>query len=112
MVHLERCIISEALSFYSFTPNVKVWSAPVPDADALVDPDERLKDEQAGVLNEVIYAGDQEEIIHQHLQQQMPIRWLTGRGFLSPLNDTILEILFVWHYVSESCWLLPGFGMG
>ena len=40
-----------------------------PDTDALMDPAESLKDQEAGVLYKVVQARDQEEIIHQHLKQ-------------------------------------------
>ena len=36
------------------------------DADTLVNATESLEDEETRVLDEVIQAGDQEEIIHQH----------------------------------------------
>lgn len=38
-----------------------------PDADALVDSAEGLKDEEAGVLDEVLQASDQEEVVDQNL---------------------------------------------
>ena len=36
-------------------------------------PTESLKDKEAGILNEVIKAGDKEEVVDQHLQQYIEI---------------------------------------
>ena len=45
----------------------------VPDADALVDTAESLKDEETGVLDEVLQTGHQEEVVHQNLRiQEVP----------------------------------------
>lgn len=38
-----------------------------PDADALMNPTKCLKDEKAGVLNEILKAGHQKEVIDEHL---------------------------------------------
>lgn len=40
----------------------------VPDADALMNPTERLKDEQPSVLNEILQTSHQEKVIHQYLE--------------------------------------------
>lgn len=39
----------------------------LPDANALVDSAESFKNEKAGILDEVLKAGNQEEVIHQNL---------------------------------------------
>lgn len=41
----------------------------LPDADALMNPTKRLKDEETGVFNEILKASNQEEIIHKDLKQ-------------------------------------------
>lgn len=41
----------------------------LPYADTLVNSAEGLKDKQASILNEVLKACHQEEIIHQHLRE-------------------------------------------
>lgn len=38
-----------------------------PDANALMDSAESFKDEQAGILDEVLKASNQEKVIHQNL---------------------------------------------
>lgn len=38
-----------------------------PDADALMNPTKRLKDEEAGVLNEILKASHQKEVIDEDL---------------------------------------------
>lgn len=40
----------------------------LPDANALVDSAESFKNEKAGVLDEVLKASNQEEVIHQNLK--------------------------------------------
>lgn len=42
----------------------------LPDANALVDPAESFKNEKAGILDEVLKASNQEEVIHQNLQKR------------------------------------------
>lgn len=42
----------------------------LPDANALVDSAESFKNEKAGVLDEVLQAGNQEEVIHQDLKNE------------------------------------------
>lgn len=41
----------------------------VPDADALVNPTERLEYEEAGVLNKILQASHQKEVIHKNLRE-------------------------------------------
>lgn len=36
----------------------------VPDADALMNPTKRLEDEQTSVLNKILQASHQEEVVH------------------------------------------------
>lgn len=38
-----------------------------PDADALMNSAEGLKDEEAGIFNEVLQTGNQEKVIHKNL---------------------------------------------
>lgn len=45
-------------------------SSPLPNADALVNSAEGLKDEEAGIFNEVLQASNQEEVIHKHLKTE------------------------------------------
>lgn len=40
----------------------------LPDANALVDSAESFKDEKAGILDKVLKASDQEEVIYQNLK--------------------------------------------
>lgn len=40
----------------------------LPDADALMDPTERLEYEKAGVFDEILQASNQEEVVYQHLK--------------------------------------------
>lgn len=49
-----------------------VWNAAShsPDADALVNSAEGLKDEEAGIFNEVLQASNQEEVIHKNLRDE------------------------------------------
>lgn len=42
----------------------------VPDADTLMDPTKSLKDEETGILNKILKASDQEEVIHQNLKEK------------------------------------------
>lgn len=35
-----------------------------------MDPAERLEDEQPSIFNEILQAGHQEEIVHQHLENK------------------------------------------
>lgn len=39
-----------------------------PDADALMNPTKRLKDEEAGILNEILKARHQKEVIDEDLK--------------------------------------------
>lgn len=48
----------------------------LPDADALVDPTERLEYEQTGVFDEILQAGYQKEVVHQHLKNKQNSRGL------------------------------------
>ena len=45
----------------------------LPDANALVNPAEGLKDEETGILNEVLQASNQEEVIHKNLRDRMQV---------------------------------------
>lgn len=49
-----------------------VWNASSykPDADALVNSAEGLKDEEAGIFNKVLKASNQEEVIHKNLRDR------------------------------------------
>lgn len=40
----------------------------VPDADTLMDTTKCLKNEETGVLNEVLQTGNQKEVIHKNLE--------------------------------------------
>lgn len=42
----------------------------VPDADTLMNPTKGLKDEETGILNEILKASDQEEVIHENLKEE------------------------------------------
>lgn len=42
----------------------------VPDADALMNPTERLEYEETGVLNKILQASHQEEVIHKNLREE------------------------------------------
>lgn len=42
----------------------------VPDADTLMNATKGLKDEQTGVLNKILKASNQEEVIHKHLKDK------------------------------------------
>lgn len=44
----------------------------VPDADALMNPTKSLKDEETGVLNKILQASDQKEVIHKNLKENRP----------------------------------------
>lgn len=70
---LKKFCRSNAIKLDSPPPDPFLWeSAPphLPDADTLVDATERLEDEQASVLDEVLQTGNQEEVIHQHLRER------------------------------------------
>lgn len=41
----------------------------IPDADALMNPTKGLKDEEAGVLNEILQARHQKEVINENLNE-------------------------------------------
>lgn len=56
-----------------------------PDADALVNPTKGLKDEEAGVLDEILKAGDQEEVVHENLKEQRAVITLYTNG-IKPLT--------------------------
>lgn len=45
-------------------------SSDQPDANALMNPAEGFKDEEAGVLNEVLQASNQEKVIHKNLRKR------------------------------------------
>lgn len=42
-----------------------------PDANALMDSAESFKNEKAGILDEVLKASNQEEVIHQNLKNSV-----------------------------------------
>lgn len=48
----------------------KVRDRFLPDANALVDSAESLKNEKAGILDEVLKAGNQEEVVYQNLKKE------------------------------------------
>lgn len=43
----------------------------LPDANALMDSAESFKNEKAGILDEVLKASNQEEVIHQNLKNSV-----------------------------------------
>lgn len=45
----------------------------LPDANALMDSAEGLKNEKAGILNKVLEASNQEEVIHKNLKNKIYI---------------------------------------
>lgn len=48
----------------------------LPDANALMDSAEGLKNEKAGIFNEVLKASNQEEVIHKNLKRE----YIPSRG--------------------------------
>lgn len=56
-----------------------------------MDPAESLKDEQTGILNEVLQASHQEEVIHKHLEE------MEGKKVNS--NTNISEYLSVYAFL-------------
>lgn len=53
----------------------------LPDANALVDSAESFKNEKAGILDEVLKASNQEEVIHQNLKMQSIFHQAIKRNF-------------------------------
>lgn len=54
-----------------------------PDADALMNPTKRLKDEEAGVLNEILKASHQKEVIDKDLNGNK------AKSLLQPSSFTV-----------------------
>lgn len=57
-----------------------------PDADALMNPTKRLKDEEAGVLNEILKASHQKEVIDKDLNGDK------AKSLLQPCSFTVTHI--------------------
>lgn len=68
---LERkCSLTNEGTAHTITDKRACFEDGVPDADALMNPTKRLKDEEAGVLNEILKASDQKEVIHKNLKEE------------------------------------------
>lgn len=57
-----------------------------PDADALMNPTKRLKDEEAGVLDEILKASHQKEVIDEDLNGNK------DKSLLEPSSFTVTHI--------------------
>lgn len=56
--------------YYNHYPLQHLSTILLPDAYTFMDPTEGLKDEQSSVLNEVIQAGDKEEVVNEYLNKK------------------------------------------